>query len=149
MKRRLSVAIALIGDPKIVCLDEPTTGMDPVTRRHVWSVIEGAKVGRAIILTTHSMEEADILSDRIAIMARGVLRCIGTSIRLKSRYGAGYIVNVTLKRTANSFASLNGSPGTDNIQQAAIKSLFKEHLNVNPKQESVDFITFIIPHDKE
>lgn len=101
-----------------------TTGMDPVTRRHVWSVIEGAKIGRAIILTTHSMEEADILGDRIAIMARGVLRCIGTSIRLKARYGAGYIINITLKRIAN---SLNGSP---NIQQAAVKSLFKEVLAI-------------------
>lgn len=78
-----------------------TTGMDPITRRHVWDIIEGAKKGRAILLTTHSMEEADILSDRIGIMAKGRLRCIGTSIRLKSRFGAGFVANV-------SFANGNG-----------------------------------------
>lgn len=70
MKRRLSVAIALLGDPKIVYLDEPTTGMDPISRRYVWDIIQDAKIGRAIVLTTHSMEEADILGDRIAIMAK-------------------------------------------------------------------------------
>lgn len=83
MKRRLSVAVALMGDPEVVYLDEPTTGMDPVSRRHVWDIIEEAKKGRAVILTTHSMEEADILGDRIGIMARGRLRCLGSSIRLK------------------------------------------------------------------
>jgi ABC-type multidrug transport system ATPase subunit len=93
MKRRLSVACALLGDPRLVFLDEPTTGMDPVSRRQVWDIIERAKQGRAIILTTHSMEEADILGDRIAIMARGNLRCLGTSLRLKQKFGAGYQVH--------------------------------------------------------
>ncbi|PKU67665.1 ABC transporter A family member 2 [Dendrobium catenatum] len=69
--------------------------MDPISRRHVWDIIENAKKGRAIVLTTHSMEEADILSDRIAIMAKGRLRCFGTSIRLKSRFGTGYIANIS------------------------------------------------------
>ena len=58
------------GDPEIVYLDEPTTGMDPISRRATWDIIEAAKKGRAIVLTTHSMEEADILGDRIAIMVR-------------------------------------------------------------------------------
>lgn len=62
MKRRLSLIIATIGDPKVIFLDEPTTGMDPVNRRHVWSFIEDFKDGRAIVLTTHSMEEADVVS---------------------------------------------------------------------------------------
>lgn len=57
MKRRLSVALALLGDPGMVFLDEPTTGMDPVSRRQVWDIIERAKKNRAIVLTTHSMEE--------------------------------------------------------------------------------------------
>ncbi|KAJ6676811.1 ATP-BINDING CASSETTE TRANSPORTER SUBFAMILY A ABCA [Salix viminalis] len=70
MRRRLSVAISLLGDPKLVILDEPTTGMDPISRRHVWDIIQNTKKGRAIILTTHSMEEADVLSDRIGIMAK-------------------------------------------------------------------------------
>jgi ABC-type multidrug transport system ATPase subunit len=62
MKRRLSVVIASIGDPQIVFLDEPTTGMDPVNRRHVWSFIEKFKKDRVVILTTHSMEEADVVN---------------------------------------------------------------------------------------
>ena len=65
MRRRLSVAISLIGNPKIVFLDEPTTGMDPVSRRKVWNTIERAKKNKVIVLTTHSMEEADVLGDKI------------------------------------------------------------------------------------
>ena len=97
--------------------------MDPITRRHVWDIIEDAKKGRAIVLTTHSMEEADILSDRIAIMAKGRLRCIGTSIRLKSRFGTGFIANVR-------FAGTNGQtpPGrevVDTTHHEAVKQFFK------------------------
>ncbi|KAK1298423.1 ABC transporter A family member 2 [Acorus calamus] len=150
MKRRLSVAIALIGDPKLVFLDEPTTGMDPITRRHVWDIIEDAKKGRAIILTTHSMEEADILSDRIAIMAKGKLRCIGTSIRLKSKFGTGYITNVsflgnTPGQTPNNYS--NGIPNEPHLEP--VKEFFKNRLGVVPKEENKAFLTFVIPHEKE
>jgi ABC-type multidrug transport system ATPase subunit len=95
MRRRLSVAIALLGDPLIVYLDEPTTGMDPISRRHVWDAIEAAKRDRIVVLTTHSMEEADILGDSIAIMARGKLRAIGSSIRLKQKFGSGYQISIS------------------------------------------------------
>jgi ABC-type multidrug transport system ATPase subunit len=94
MKRRLSVAMALIGNPKVVFLDEPTTGMDPVSRRQVWNIIERAKKGRVIVLTTHSMEEADILSDKIAIMTNGSLSCIGSALHLKNKFGTGYRITV-------------------------------------------------------
>ncbi|GER49992.1 ABC transporter A family member 2, partial [Striga asiatica] len=144
MKRRLSVAIALIGEPKLLILDEPTTGMDPITRRHVWDVIENAKKGRAIILTTHSMEEADILSDRIGIMAKGRLRCIGTSIRLKSRFGTGFIANISF---VSDVSSTQDSVST--AQHIAVKEFFKSHLDVSPKEESKSFLTFVIPHEKE
>lgn len=100
MKRRLSVAIALIGDPRVVFLDEPTTGMDPLSRRHVWNLIQSEKKRRVIVLTTHLMEEADILGDRIAVMSRGLIRAIGTSIRLKNKYGNGYRINVSAEPTA-------------------------------------------------
>ncbi|OMH83116.1 ABC transporter A family member 1 [Zancudomyces culisetae] len=90
MKRRLSVLIATIGNPKVVFFDEPTTGMDPVNRRHVWRYLERFKKGRVIILTSHSMEEADVLSDRVAVMAHGKLKALGNSIRLKSKFGLGY-----------------------------------------------------------
>ncbi|XP_068652265.1 ABC transporter A family member 2-like [Aristolochia californica] len=150
MKRRLSVAIALIGDPKLVILDEPTTGMDPITRRHVWDIIENAKKGRAIILTTHSMEEADILSDRIAIMAKGRFRCIGNSIRLKSRFGTGYITSVSFSgSTPGQTPSATAETGASEYQLESVKQFFKNRLDVVPKEENRSFLTFIIPHKKE
>uniref|UniRef100_A0A3B4B911 ABC transporter domain-containing protein n=1 Tax=Periophthalmus magnuspinnatus TaxID=409849 RepID=A0A3B4B911_9GOBI len=73
MKRKLSIGIALIGDSKVVMLDEPTSGMDPSARRSTWDLLQGEKRGRTILLTTHYMDEADLLGDRIAIMAGGEL----------------------------------------------------------------------------
>ena len=70
-KRKLSVAIAMIGDSKVVMLDEPTSGMDTTARRKLWEMLKKNKAGRIVILTTHYMDEADILGDRIAIMAEG------------------------------------------------------------------------------
>jgi len=99
MKRRLSVAISTLGDPRILFMDEPTTGMDPVNRRHVWSFLEHFKEGRAIILTTHSMEEADILGDQVAIMATGRVRAFGTSVHLKGKFGAGYRISLVCNST--------------------------------------------------
>ncbi|KAL4225817.1 hypothetical protein ACF0H5_013807 [Mactra antiquata] len=89
-KRKLSVGIALIADSKIVILDEPTSGMDPAARRQTWEILQKYREGRTIILTTHFMDEADILGDRIAIMADGVVKCCGTSMFLKKLFGAGY-----------------------------------------------------------
>ncbi|XP_052175701.1 ABC transporter A family member 7-like isoform X2 [Diospyros lotus] len=77
MKRRLSVAISLIGDPKVVYMDEPSTGLDPASRNNLWNVVKQAKQNRAIILTTHSMEEAEHLCDRLGIFVDGSLQCIG------------------------------------------------------------------------
>uniref|UniRef100_H0XJ34 ABC transporter domain-containing protein n=1 Tax=Otolemur garnettii TaxID=30611 RepID=H0XJ34_OTOGA len=90
MKRKLSVIIALIGGSKVVILDEPTSGMDPASRRVTWDLLQQYKKDRTILLTTHLMDEADILGDRIAIMVRGSLRCCGSSVFLKKLYGVGY-----------------------------------------------------------
>uniref|UniRef100_A0A8D3EBB0 ABC transporter domain-containing protein n=1 Tax=Scophthalmus maximus TaxID=52904 RepID=A0A8D3EBB0_SCOMX len=90
MKRKLSIGIALIGDSKVVMLDEPTSGMDPSARRATWDLLQGEKSGRTILLTTHFMDEADLLGDRIAIMAGGELQCCGSPLFLKNKYGAGY-----------------------------------------------------------
>ncbi|XP_060170110.1 ABC transporter A family member 7-like [Lycium barbarum] len=95
MKRRLSVAISLIGNPKVVYLDEPSTGLDPASRNTLWTVVKNARKGRAIILTTHSMEEADYLCDRLGIFVDGSLQCIGNSTELKARYGGSYVFAVT------------------------------------------------------
>ena len=98
-KRKLCVAIALIGNPPLVFLDEPSTGMDPVAKRFMWGVINRVATERkmcSIILTTHSMEEAEALCGRIGIMVGGRLRCLGSSQQLKARHGDGYAVEVRL-----------------------------------------------------
>ncbi|XP_052766846.1 uncharacterized protein LOC128207750 isoform X2 [Mya arenaria] len=95
MKRKLSLAIALLGNPPVILLDEPTTGMDPKAKRLVWDCLLQAKhQGHAIILTSHSLEECDILCDRIGIMVNGELKCLGSSQHLKQKFGDGYTVTV-------------------------------------------------------
>lgn len=85
MQRRLSIAMALISDPKILFLDEPTQGLDVISRRELWTTIEKLKGKVTIILTTHYMEEAEALSDRIGIMARGKLKAVGTVSELMKK----------------------------------------------------------------
>ena len=149
MKRRLSLMLAFLGSPSVVYLDEPTTGMDPVTRRHVWDIIEEAKAGRCIVLTTHSMEEADILGDRIGIMAKGSLRCVGSSLRLKSRFGAGFRVTVTLKGAdRGSQADLVNLAESDTDREA-VKKFFKDNLDVAPTESEPTYLTFEIPRDSD
>lgn len=95
MKRRLSVAISLIGNPKVVYMDEPSTGLDPASRKSLWDVVKRAKRKGAIILTTHSMEEAEVLCDRLGIFVNGSLQCIGNPKELKGRYGGSYVLTMT------------------------------------------------------
>lgn len=188
MKRRLSVAIALMGDPSVIFLDEPTTGMDPISKRHVWEIIEEAKPvrcgtycpfwgcdawcpfcrrdaqpeaagcpnpkssvfsasfqpmsatrliaqGRAIVLTTHSMEEADILGDRIAVMARGSMRCLGTSTHLKHRFGAGIHVVVVLGADSGDFER----------RLATIQDIFRKRVGVANYEASGTHVEFVVP----
>jgi len=96
MRRRLSMALSTIGDPPVIILDEPTTGVDPANRNYIWRMIGNLKKNKLVILTTHGMEEADALGDKIAIMASGNLKCIGTSLHLKNQYGGGYRINVVV-----------------------------------------------------
>ncbi|CAK1589994.1 unnamed protein product [Parnassius mnemosyne] len=95
-KRKLSIAIAFIGDPKIIILDEPTAGVDPVSRRQTWRVLQRARSGRVLLLTTHFMDEADILGDRKAVISKGRVRCAGTSLFLKNKFGIGYHLTLVL-----------------------------------------------------
>lgn len=92
MKRRLSILLSTIGNQKVIFLDEPTTGLDPVNRRFIWKMIQQLKSNLSIILTTHSMAEADFLSDRIGVIKDGQMKCIGTPMELKEMYGSGYLV---------------------------------------------------------
>ncbi|XP_058124968.1 phospholipid-transporting ATPase ABCA3-like [Anopheles ziemanni] len=90
MKRKLAVGMALCGGSKVVLLDEPTSGMDPSARRALWNLLQREKQNRTMLLSTHFMDEADVLGDRIAIMAEGKLKALGSPFFLKKTFGVGY-----------------------------------------------------------
>ncbi|KAL7375204.1 hypothetical protein ABVT39_013723 [Epinephelus coioides] len=108
MQRKLSVAIAFVGGSKIVILDEPTAGVDPYARRSIWELLLKYKQGRTIILSTHHMDEADILGDRIAIISHGKMRCCGSSLFLKKCFGSGYYLTLVREGTEKMTAQRNG-----------------------------------------
>jgi len=100
-KRKLSLAVALIGVPAVIFLDEPSSGMDPLARRHMWDLIMHERSQRAVVLTSHSMEECEALCTRIGIMRNGQLRCLGGQQHLKSRFGTEYTLEVRCATHAN------------------------------------------------
>ncbi|XP_055226997.1 phospholipid-transporting ATPase ABCA7 isoform X8 [Gorilla gorilla gorilla] len=94
-KRKLATAVALVGDPAVVFLDEPTTGMDPSARRFLWnSLLAVVREGRSVMLTSHSMEECEALCSRLAIMVNGRFRCLGSPQHLKGRFAAGHTLTL-------------------------------------------------------
>ena len=118
-RRRLDVALALIGDPELVFLDEPTTGFDPAARQSAWEVIAGLRdLGKTIFLTTHYMEEAERLADRIAVIRCGSIVAEGTAATLGGRDTEASIVSFTLPSGMPAAdlppavaASVSGAPG--------------------------------------
>jgi len=89
-RRKLSVAMAMIGNPPIIILDEPSTGVDPKARRFMWSIVSKISTQRkksSVIITTHSMEEAEALCTKMGIMVAGKFRCFGSSQHIKDKYG--------------------------------------------------------------
>lgn len=104
-RRRLSVAIAFSGGSKFILLDEPSSGMDAAARRKMWDMLKNAKNGRVILLTTHYMDEADFLGDRIAIMGAGKIQCLGSPLFLKNKFGVGY--NLSLQKVSATVPSQN------------------------------------------
>lgn len=131
-RRKLSVAIALIGNPPIILLDEPSSGMDPEARRFMWSVIgklTNEKKQSTVVLTTHSMEEAEALSTKLAIMVEGNFKCIGPVQSIKDKYGKGFEVEVKLNvpsdedlRHRASYDAANKMDGM--LEEAQIKEFF-------------------------
>ena len=97
-KQRLSVACAIVGDPELLFLDEPTTGLDPQSRRQLWDIIRGFREqGRTVLLTTHYMDEAERLCDRVAIVDHGQVIALGTPRELIASLGGEHVVEVTLE----------------------------------------------------
>ncbi|KAM8795014.1 LOW QUALITY PROTEIN: phospholipid-transporting ATPase ABCA7 [Eudromia elegans] len=106
MQRKLSVAIAFVGGSRVVLLDEPTAGVDPFSRRSIWELLLKYRRGRTIVLSTHYMDEADLLGDRVAIVARGRLCCCGSPLFLKTSLGTGYYLTLVKRERAGL-----GAPG--------------------------------------
>lgn len=99
-KRKLSLGMALIGDPKVLLIDESSSGLDPLAKRKMWDLIEEAARHRSVILTTHSMQEAEALCTRVAIMVKGQFVCLGSVQHLKTKYLDGYSVDIFCSSTA-------------------------------------------------
>ena len=142
-KQRLSLACALVGDPELLFLDEPTTGLDPTSRRQIWEIVEGLKArGRTVLLTTHYMEEAARLCDRVAIVDHGKLLALGTPSELIASLGAEHVVELQLAAsedessgspTDDDFASLPGVEKVTRGVDGAIRLTVREvHRTVPP-----------------
>lgn len=99
-RRKLSVAMALIGNPPLIFLDEPSTGVDPQAKRFMWNIISKISTQRkksAVIITTHSMEEAEALCTKMGIMVSGEFKCFGSATHVKDKYGTGYELEIKVR----------------------------------------------------
>uniref|UniRef100_A0A8C1IRU1 P-type phospholipid transporter n=1 Tax=Cyprinus carpio TaxID=7962 RepID=A0A8C1IRU1_CYPCA len=174
MQRKLSVALAFVGGSKVVILDEPTAGVDPYARRGIWDLLLKYRTGRTILLSTHHMDEADILGDRIAIISHGKLCCVGSSLFLKTQLGTGYYLTLVKKNTEPSLSSCRNSSstvsfvkkddnasesssdaglGSDQESEAAtaidlISSLILKHVPASRMVEDLGHeITYVLPYE--
>jgi ABC-2 type transport system ATP-binding protein len=119
-KQRLSLACALVGDPELVFLDEPTTGLDPQSRRQAWDIIEGLKSrGRTVLITTHYMEEAARLCDRVAILDHGKVIALGTPRALVASLGAEHVVEFAVDEGAERALSPEGLLALPSVEGVA------------------------------
>uniref|UniRef100_A0A3B4E2I9 P-type phospholipid transporter n=1 Tax=Pygocentrus nattereri TaxID=42514 RepID=A0A3B4E2I9_PYGNA len=157
MQRKLSVAIAFVGGSNVVILDEPTAGVDPYARRGIWELLLKYKKGRTIILSTHHMDEADILGDRIAIISHGRVCCCGSSLFLKKSYGSGYYLTLVrtnqdkfnnLDKPQSDGTSLDEGIGSTSICNVAdVSGLVRRHV---PEAELLEIIgqelVYILPY---
>ncbi|XP_055599142.1 phospholipid-transporting ATPase ABCA3-like [Uranotaenia lowii] len=137
-KRKLSTALALMGNPSVVYLDEPTTGMDPGAKRQLWDVIcKERGAGKSIILTSHSMEECEALCTRLAIMVNGEFKCLGSTQHLKNKFSNGFHLTIKLKRKLFE---------TDAVKVDQIKAFIEERFpNSELKEEYLESLTYQIP----
>ncbi|XP_015230454.1 PREDICTED: retinal-specific ATP-binding cassette transporter-like [Cyprinodon variegatus] len=150
MQRKLSVALAFVGGAKVVILDEPTSGVDPYSRRSIWDLLLKYRLGRTVIMSTHHMDEADLLSDRVAIISKGRLYCCGSPIFLKNCFGAGFYLTLVRKMKHET-----PNAGCDCTQDCSCKcskcSKFKANQEENrtPDRQldgNVESITALIHH---
>jgi ABC-2 type transport system ATP-binding protein len=135
-KQRLAMACALVGDPELLFLDEPTTGLDPQARRHLWDLVENLKrAGRTIILTTHYMDEAERLCDRVAIMDHGKIIALGTVRELIASVGGDHIVEFAVR----------DSKAVDVTKLTAIEGVHSHRVDAGLHQLSVTDLHTTVP----
>jgi len=157
-KRKLSTAVSLLGNPVIVYLDEPTTGMDVGAKRNLWDVMCNVRnAGKTIVLTSHSMEECEALCTRLAIMVNGQFKCLGSTQHLKSKFGNGFVLTIKVKRFYNEQNNNNDtneeiarSESTEMINERnAVKDFVEQEFSgAVLKEEYYDMLTFHVPaHD--
>ncbi|XP_054608194.2 phospholipid-transporting ATPase ABCA1 isoform X2 [Nothobranchius furzeri] len=147
MQRKLSVAIAFIGGSKVVVLDEPTAGVDPYSRRGIWDLLLKYRKDRTIILSTHYMDEAEMLGDRIAIISKGKLCCCGSPLFLKSRLGSGYYLTVVKREGMSSSNPSNSSLSTNTSKQPSFvkdsESSLSEDTGLGSEDSSTDLAALL------
>lgn len=127
MRRKLSIGIAIIGRPRIILLDEPTTAVDAVGKRHLWAILQARGSDQSAILMTHSMEEAEALCTRIAIQVRGRFRCLGTALRLKLRYGSEYLIEIVMEASKASSEHITAVSEFVNSELSSQATLAEQH----------------------
>ncbi|CAL8072300.1 unnamed protein product [Calicophoron daubneyi] len=138
-KRKLSVAMALIGGPRLILLDEPTSGVDPLSRRCIWRALRDFRPNRVIVLITHYMDEADVLADRKAIMIGGKLICYGTSKFLKDNYYPGYLLHVTCMKMSRTEARVQKY--LTQLEGVTFLRAFNEQMTFFVEQDAVDSVS--------
>jgi len=138
-KQRLAMACSLVGDPELLFLDEPTTGLDPQARRHLWDLVDGLKqAGRTIILTTHYMDEAERLCDRVAIMDHGRIISLGTPPQLIASIGGEHIVEFAI-------TGHESGQGLDPVLLTAIAGVQSHRVDAGVHQLSVRELHTAVP----
>ncbi|CAG7727742.1 unnamed protein product [Allacma fusca] len=152
-KRKLSTAVAMLGNPSVVFFDEPTTGLDPVARRHVWNAVNHLREsGTSVVITSHSMEECEALCSRLGIMVDGRFRCLGSPQHLKNKFGEGYSIVAQLSYTST--ASSKKEPGeglSGNLQPweyelQGLKDFIKNHFpDCELKDSHPGFVQYYVP----
>ncbi|HEY1903155.1 MAG TPA: ABC transporter ATP-binding protein [Terracidiphilus sp.] len=144
-KQRLAMACALVGDPEFLFLDEPTTGLDPQARRHLWGLVDGLKqAGRTIILTTHYMDEAQRLCDRVAIMDHGKVIALGTPQQLIGTVGGEDIVEFAVS-AGDAGAPESGHGTVDAARLTAIADVHSHRVDAGLHQLSVSELHLAVP----
>lgn len=147
-RQRLAVATALVGNPKVLFLDEPTTGLDPQSRRQLWDIVRGFQTrGGTVLLTTHYMEEAERLCDRLAIVDHGQIIAEGTPTDLISRLGGHHVVEFATSKTMNGNAEVWKSlPSVESVHQE--DGLYRLHVR-EPHLTIPALLESVASHDSQ